>query len=296
MQMRDKLFIGGQWVAPSAKDTIDVHSAGTGEVMGKVPAGGEKDIDAAAKAIKRKVDANMANAIFKEVAVKGYNPKHFIILSYGGGGPIHACGYAGEIGVSKILIPPFSSVFSALGAGNMNQLHIHEKSLYLMLYDATFRHVLEDYSVFNATVAELEERGHQCLWNIPAAVGAEPAMSIGKAAHRHLSSPPSIVSALRRNKAHRLDKGPYLGGILSTGRRFHSAAHVHPVGTHRADGVGHVRGGEPARKEHVGDLGHLCRQAPVDHLPRAAVRRLTVGINEKSSNARSPLVFGQRQE
>jgi N-methylhydantoinase A len=117
----------------------------------------------AAKAIKRKVDANMASAIFKEVAVKGYNPKHFVILSYGGGGPIHACGYAGAIGVSRILIPPFSSVFSALGAGNMNQLHIHEKSLYLMLYDATFRHVLEDYTAFNETVIELEERGREDL-------------------------------------------------------------------------------------------------------------------------------------
>ena len=117
----------------------------------------------AAKAVKRKVDANMASAIFKEVAVKGYNPKNFIILSYGGGGPIHACGYASEIGVSKVLIPPFSSVFSALGAGNMNQLHIHEKSLYLMLYDATFRHVLSDYTTFNQTVVELEERGRDDL-------------------------------------------------------------------------------------------------------------------------------------
>jgi betaine-aldehyde dehydrogenase len=50
MLMRDKLFIGGQWVAPSAKESIDVHSAGTGEVMGKVPAGGERDIDAAVAA------------------------------------------------------------------------------------------------------------------------------------------------------------------------------------------------------------------------------------------------------
>jgi betaine-aldehyde dehydrogenase len=50
MLMRDKLFIGGQWVAPSAKETIDVHSAGTGEVMGKVPAGTERDIDAAVAA------------------------------------------------------------------------------------------------------------------------------------------------------------------------------------------------------------------------------------------------------
>jgi N-methylhydantoinase A len=117
----------------------------------------------AAKAIKRKVDANMASAIFKEVAVKGYNPKHFVVLSYGGGGPIHACGYASKIGISRILIPPFSSVFSALGAGNMDQLHIHEKSLYLMLYDATKRHVLDEYDVINATIEELEARGREDL-------------------------------------------------------------------------------------------------------------------------------------
>lgn len=130
------------------------------EYIGK-PAG--MSLIDAAKAIKRKVDANMAAAIFKEVAVKGYNPKRFIILSYGGGGPIHACGYASAIGITRVLIPPFSSVFSALGAGNMNQLHIHEKSLYLMLYDATQRKMLEDFTVFNATVAELEERGREDL-------------------------------------------------------------------------------------------------------------------------------------
>lgn len=117
----------------------------------------------AAKAIKRKVDANMAAAIFKEVAVKGYNPKRFVILSYGGGGPIHACGYASQIGIGKVLIPPHSSVFSALGAGNMDALHIHEKSLYLMLYDATQRKMLESFDVFNRTVEELEIRGREDL-------------------------------------------------------------------------------------------------------------------------------------
>jgi aldehyde dehydrogenase (NAD+) len=52
MLNRDKLFIGGQWVVPSSRDTIDVHNAGTGEVMGKVPAGTEKDIDAAVAAAR----------------------------------------------------------------------------------------------------------------------------------------------------------------------------------------------------------------------------------------------------
>jgi betaine-aldehyde dehydrogenase len=52
MIVRDKFFINGQWTAPSSKETIDVHNAGTGEVMGKVPAGTEKDIDAAATAAR----------------------------------------------------------------------------------------------------------------------------------------------------------------------------------------------------------------------------------------------------
>jgi acyl-CoA reductase-like NAD-dependent aldehyde dehydrogenase len=50
MLMRDKFFIGGQWVAPSTQESIEVHNAGTGEVMGKVPAGSERDIDAAVAA------------------------------------------------------------------------------------------------------------------------------------------------------------------------------------------------------------------------------------------------------
>jgi acyl-CoA reductase-like NAD-dependent aldehyde dehydrogenase len=52
MLVRDKLFIGGRWVAPSARETIDVHNAGNGEVMGRIPAGGEKDVDAAVAAAR----------------------------------------------------------------------------------------------------------------------------------------------------------------------------------------------------------------------------------------------------
>ena len=52
MIQRDKFFINGQWAPPSSKETIDVHHAGTGEVMGKVPAGGEKDIETAVAAAR----------------------------------------------------------------------------------------------------------------------------------------------------------------------------------------------------------------------------------------------------
>jgi betaine-aldehyde dehydrogenase len=52
MLVRDKLFIGGRWVAPSSKDSIEVHNAGTGEVMGRIPAGNEKDVEAAVAAAR----------------------------------------------------------------------------------------------------------------------------------------------------------------------------------------------------------------------------------------------------
>ena len=53
---KEKLFIGGQWVAPSTRETIDVHNAGNGEVMGRIPAGGEKDVDAAVRAARAAFD------------------------------------------------------------------------------------------------------------------------------------------------------------------------------------------------------------------------------------------------
>ena len=57
MRVQEKFFIGGAWVAPSARDTIDVHNAGNGEVMGRIPAGTEKDMDAAVKAARAALES-----------------------------------------------------------------------------------------------------------------------------------------------------------------------------------------------------------------------------------------------
>jgi len=57
MLVRDKFYIGGQWVAPGTSETIDVHNAGTGEVMGHVPAGSAKDIDAAVAAARSALES-----------------------------------------------------------------------------------------------------------------------------------------------------------------------------------------------------------------------------------------------
>src|SRR6185436_13013045 len=57
MLVRDKLFIGGRWVAPSSTESIEVHNAGTGAVMGRVPAGQAKDVEAAVGAARGALDA-----------------------------------------------------------------------------------------------------------------------------------------------------------------------------------------------------------------------------------------------
>jgi aldehyde dehydrogenase (NAD+) len=65
MNNRDKFFIGGRWVAPSTKETIEVHNAGTGAVMGSVPAGGEQDINAAVAAARAALEGWSQTAVEK---------------------------------------------------------------------------------------------------------------------------------------------------------------------------------------------------------------------------------------
>jgi aldehyde dehydrogenase (NAD+) len=63
MLVRDTFYIDGQWVAPSGKEAIEVHNAGTGEVMGRVPAGGEKDADAAVAAARAALEGWAATPV-----------------------------------------------------------------------------------------------------------------------------------------------------------------------------------------------------------------------------------------
>jgi betaine-aldehyde dehydrogenase len=57
MLLRDRLFIGGEWLAPSGRQTIDVHNAGSGEVMGRVPLGDESDVERAVSAARNALAA-----------------------------------------------------------------------------------------------------------------------------------------------------------------------------------------------------------------------------------------------
>lgn len=65
--------------------------------------------------IIRLANANMLQALKLISVRKGYDPRDFTLIAYGGGGPLHATALAKELGMRKVVIPIASSVFSAWG-------------------------------------------------------------------------------------------------------------------------------------------------------------------------------------
>lgn len=65
--------------------------------------------------IIRIANSNMLNALKLISVRKGYDPRDFSLVAFGGGGPMHAMALAKELGVKKVIIPVAASVFSAWG-------------------------------------------------------------------------------------------------------------------------------------------------------------------------------------
>lgn len=73
------------------------------------------DVIAAAAGIRRVVDAQMADLIRKTTLQRGYDPRRFALMAYGGSGPVHAASYGADLGMTEIIIPLNASVHSAFG-------------------------------------------------------------------------------------------------------------------------------------------------------------------------------------
>ena len=83
---------------------------------------GLKPVEAAAGVFDI-VNSKMSDLIRRQVVRTGYLPEEFVIYAFGGAGPVHAAGFAAELGVKKIYIFPTSPVFSAFGAAAADVIH-----------------------------------------------------------------------------------------------------------------------------------------------------------------------------
>jgi N-methylhydantoinase A len=89
----------------------------------ELPGGLVLDRDAAAAALEgidpaavvEVVNAEMLRALRVVSVERGHDPREFVLVAYGGAGPLHACALAEELGIETVLVPAAAGVLSALG-------------------------------------------------------------------------------------------------------------------------------------------------------------------------------------
>ena len=69
----------------------------------------------AARGVVRIANHNMVDALKLVSINRGYDPRDFVLIAFGGGGGMHASTLAGELGIQRIVIPRQAAVFSAWG-------------------------------------------------------------------------------------------------------------------------------------------------------------------------------------
>jgi len=93
---------------------LDVDAARRA-VAGVKPRGGRAQPHELAAAMLRVANANMERAIRVISVERGYDPRDFSLLAYGGAGPLHGCDLAEALRIPRVIVPPHPGVLSAYG-------------------------------------------------------------------------------------------------------------------------------------------------------------------------------------
>src|SRR5919109_5076272 len=100
-------FLGGE-IALDLAASREAVSAHCGQPLNLDPL-------QAASGIVEIANAHMMGAIRLISVQRGYDPRDFVLVAFGGAGPLHANALARELGIPTILIPPSPGIASALG-------------------------------------------------------------------------------------------------------------------------------------------------------------------------------------
>jgi N-methylhydantoinase A len=117
-------------------------------LLGRLPkqlAGGiEADVQAAERALDgldpadvvAAVDAEMLRALRVVSVERGYDPREFALVAFGGAGPLHACSLAEELEIETVLVPEAAGVLSAVGLAVSDERRDHVRSYVVPLAEA----------------------------------------------------------------------------------------------------------------------------------------------------------------
>lgn len=73
------------------------------------------DTTEAARAVVEVANANLADAIRLALIQRGHDPRDFVLVAFGGAGPLHGAELARELSIPTVLVPPNPGITSALG-------------------------------------------------------------------------------------------------------------------------------------------------------------------------------------
>jgi len=98
-------FMGGS-VALDVARTREVFEARRGPLA---------TVEEFAAGILRVVETQMERAVRVISVERGHDPRRFVLVAFGGGGPLHACALARALRVPKVLVPKMPGALSAVG-------------------------------------------------------------------------------------------------------------------------------------------------------------------------------------
>lgn len=104
-RMDSESFLGGSVAlhGERARSLMEQHKGPLGSV------------ESFAAGILRVVETNMEKAIRVISVERGLDPREFVLVAFGGGGPLHACALAGALGIHTVLVPVLPGALSAVG-------------------------------------------------------------------------------------------------------------------------------------------------------------------------------------
>lgn len=83
-----------------------------------------------AEGLLRIANTHMARAIRGISVARGYDPRDYVLVAFGGAAPQHACAVAEELGMHQVLIHPHASLLSAYGVGTSDIVRHRTTGLY----------------------------------------------------------------------------------------------------------------------------------------------------------------------
>lgn len=99
-------FLGGE---------MEVSPRLAHEAIAKLASRFDLGVDEMALGIIQIVNTNMSGLLQSMTVKRGYDPREFALVAFGGAGPIHATAIAGELGIPTVIVPISPGVFSAWG-------------------------------------------------------------------------------------------------------------------------------------------------------------------------------------